>query len=63
MSTKPKPFPGLDLSHLKAAEPSSSILDRFRPYAPSWTHIPRTTWTDRLGGHYGLVGAFAAVKR
>lgn len=34
-----------------------------KAYKPSWQHIPRTTWTDRLGGHYGLVGSWLAAKQ
>jgi hypothetical protein len=49
------PLPG-------ATMPTSSILDQFRPYEPSWVRPPRTTWTDRLGGHYGLVGPFLATR-
>lgn len=49
MNPTPLTLPG-------ATMPAVSILDRFRPYAPSWAHAPRTTWTDHLGGHIGLCG-------
>jgi hypothetical protein len=34
-------------------------------YEPSWKQQgrQRTTWTDRLGGHYGIVDTHAALRR
>ena len=48
------PLPG-------AVMPSVGLLRGHR-YTPSWADVPRTTWTDRLGGHYGPVDTHAALR-
>jgi hypothetical protein len=43
---------------MKRTEPSKHLYAG-HAYVPSWMHVPRTTWLDRLGGHFGLCPAVA----
>jgi hypothetical protein len=62
---KPRgPFSGPPQASRVTMPVGDTILTLTRPYEPSWHHLARvrTTWTDRLGGHYGPVGPFLATK-
>jgi hypothetical protein len=54
-----------DIRETRKAEramPTHSLYQGM-PYTPSWQMVRRTTWTDRLGGHYGIVDTHAALRR
>ncbi len=50
------------LQPLTGAVMPTRTLAQGAPYTPSWHYEPRTTWSDRLGGHYGIVGPLEAIK-
>ena len=60
MTPKPqKPFPEALRIQSAACPLGGSLIEApGRVYVPSWAMGAklRTTWTDRLGGHYGLCG-------
>jgi hypothetical protein len=64
MTTSPNaprgPFSGPPRVSKVTLPTGDTILSPERPYEPSWEHQARvrTTWTDRLGGSFGLQGAW-----